>query len=135
MFGHETRVIHFFVPIFLIILGGWIATFEAWSWMWVGVLIWVVSIIMTAWLALSGIMDKRRQTVDADTDFYETLNRMTDEQKEVAGLLHNKDKVRIEQREEHGGGITWKYNFLTITPAKMKSVAYACVNGTPQTSS
>ena len=120
MFGHETRVIHFFVPIFLIILGGWIATFEAWSWMWVGVLIWVVSIIMTAWLALSGIMDKRRQTVDADTDFYETLNRMTDEQKEVAGPLHNKNKVRIEQREEHGGGITWKYNFLTITPAKMK---------------
>lgn len=129
MFPHETRPRDFILPVLLILLGGAVSRF--FESLIVPVLIWTVAMLMSLWLVISSVLDKWRAVIDSEDSYQRHLDRLTDEDKVERGMISVPESVRVERKLERPQQIQWKYDYLSISPLKLKNLAYACLAGTP----
>lgn len=122
---HETRPFHFIYPFLLLIAGGAVGTY--WIW-WLGICIVVLAGLMTLWLAIHSILDRTTALIEASTEHYRTIHDLTDEEKVEVGMTIVPDQVRVERTD---GRLNWTYDFLPVSPVKLKVIAKACLNGRP----
>ena len=127
MFGHETRWYHFLAPVLFIFIGAGVFYIDEWA----GTLTWVVSILMTGWLIGTSILEKYRDLLESQIALYKLTNKMTADEKAEHGLIEVPDTVRIERVNHESGYSRWEYDFLSLSPPRLREVARLCYSGTP----
>jgi len=130
LFPHETKAGHFLWPILYILLGGglivyWPTPETAW---WVGGLVWIVALGMMLWLISVSVLQNVRQVLDAETERYETIMRMSHEDRVHFKLPTAKENVKVDMRISE---TNWAFRWISLDPERLKKFAYESLNGRP----
>lgn len=123
MFNHTTRPVHFFVPLVMILIGGFVAQFPNWSW--VGYLIALLAVYVAHWLYRMGIEQEKTERIRENNAFYESLERLDDEKRAAMGLEPAKSttKIIIDKSSLVGDFFSQAYREAPIPPWKLKQFA------------
>lgn len=139
MFKHMTRTRDFLLPVMMILFGGFIGTWSHERWWTTARLVWLVALLMTLWLVVCGIINEWRELVQEQNEritenirWYETVHRLTEEEKIELGLTTVPDRVTLEiNRTADAGFYVRDLKFLSVSPVKFKAVVQASFSGVP----
>ena len=113
------------MPFFLLLAGGVIGTYWNAS---VGIYVCILAGLISLWLVLHSLLDRTTALIEASTEYYRTIHKLSDEEKASLGVQDPPSSVRVETTD---GKSSWKYDFLPISPSKMRTLAQQCLNGKP----
>lgn len=125
----------YFYPVMFFIAGS-ICLFVAWDVL--GILFWVLGVVSMLHVLIVSIIRERTEHIRSQADyytefrgFYETIMRMSEEDKYTFGLSYVPKEVLVKKDKtaDEGNDYSQTWKKLPVAPYKLKVIAQACLNG------
>lgn len=133
---NELKVKLYIYPVLMFALGT--LGFLNPGWEWFGVLLYVLGFVVALHIIFVSVLREGRYRIDAEAnretakkEFYETILRMTPEEKYFLGLGYVPQEVTVKKdvTQEVGNALSQVWRKIPLASYKLKVVAQAALNG------
>lgn len=133
MVYYEPRPWHYLIPMLIFIGGTFTARLGGIWWIACGVLIDITGLACLVFITVIGILRERSRGTDSRTSLYDSMRRLSDEDKAALGLtdLPNHVQVEVKKDDVNDGYYSRQYEQISISPVKLRTLAKALTDGTP----